>query len=230
MTIEVADRLCAYRKNAGLSQEELAEKIGVSRQAVSKWERAEASPDTDNLILLAKVYGVTLDDLLNSDPGMPSEKGIHITGKSGESIHIDGTGVHVESRVGEQVHIGYDGVHAEESGHVFPKHNEKSEWEKRWKRFPWPVLCAAVYLLCGFLDFAGGWSYGWLVFLTIPLYYSLGEAIGKRNAEHFAYPVLATIVYLIMGFAVGWWHPAWVVFLTVPLYYGVCEWLKKRAK
>ena len=63
MNIEIADRLLQYRKARGLSQEELAEKIGVSRQAVSKWERAEASPDTDNLISLAKIYGVTLDEL-----------------------------------------------------------------------------------------------------------------------------------------------------------------------
>ena len=40
MNIEFANRLCAYRKAAGLSQEALAAKIGVSRQAVSKWERA----------------------------------------------------------------------------------------------------------------------------------------------------------------------------------------------
>ena len=63
MNIETANILLQYRKKSGLSQEELASKIGVSRQAVSKWERAEASPDTDNLILLAKVYGVTLDEL-----------------------------------------------------------------------------------------------------------------------------------------------------------------------
>ena len=48
MNIETANRLLQYRKENNLSQEELAEKIGVSRQAVSKWERAEASPDTDN--------------------------------------------------------------------------------------------------------------------------------------------------------------------------------------
>lgn len=68
MNIETANRLLQYRKKFGLSQEELAEKIGVSRQAVSKWERAEASPDTDNLIILANIYGVTLDDLLTGNP------------------------------------------------------------------------------------------------------------------------------------------------------------------
>ena len=64
MNIETANRLYELRKQQGLSQEELAEKLGVSRQAVSKWERSEASPDTDNLIALAKIYGLTLDELV----------------------------------------------------------------------------------------------------------------------------------------------------------------------
>lgn len=50
MNIEIANRLVSLRKANHLSQEELAAKIGISRQAVSKWERAEACPDTDNLI------------------------------------------------------------------------------------------------------------------------------------------------------------------------------------
>ena len=67
MNIETANRLLQYRKKMNLSQEELAARIGVSRQAVSKWERAEASPDTDNLILLADIYGVSLDELLKGE-------------------------------------------------------------------------------------------------------------------------------------------------------------------
>ena len=67
MTIEIADRLVKLRKKYGYSQEELADKLGLSRQAVSKWERAEASPDTDNLICLAKLYGVSLDELLATE-------------------------------------------------------------------------------------------------------------------------------------------------------------------
>ena len=50
MTIELANRLAELRKQKGLSQEELADRLQVSRQAISKWERGEASPDTDNLI------------------------------------------------------------------------------------------------------------------------------------------------------------------------------------
>jgi transcriptional regulator with XRE-family HTH domain len=65
MDLEIGQRLGERRRAAGLSQEELAEKLGVSRQAVSNWERAQSAPDTDNLLALAKLYGITVDALLN---------------------------------------------------------------------------------------------------------------------------------------------------------------------
>ena len=67
MNVEIAQRRAARRKQAGLSQEALAERLGVSRQAVSKWERSESSPATDTLIALAQLYGLSLDDLLYGD-------------------------------------------------------------------------------------------------------------------------------------------------------------------
>ena len=78
MTIKLANRLTELRKEHGYSQEELADKLGVSRQAVSKWERAEASPDTDNLIELARIYGVSLDELLefNKEQAETNKKGV----------------------------------------------------------------------------------------------------------------------------------------------------------
>ncbi len=72
MNIEIANRLVNLRKENGFSQEQLAEKIGVSRQAVSKWERSEASPDTDNIILLARLYNVSLDELLRTEDEIPA--------------------------------------------------------------------------------------------------------------------------------------------------------------
>ncbi|MDR2672290.1 MAG: helix-turn-helix domain-containing protein [Coriobacteriales bacterium] len=67
MNVDIAERLATRRRERGLSQEALADKLGVTRQAVSKWERSESSPDTDNLIALAELYGVSLDDLLYVD-------------------------------------------------------------------------------------------------------------------------------------------------------------------
>ena len=67
MNVDMAKRLADRRRAMGLSQEALAARLGVSRQAVSKWERSESSPDTDNLIALAALYEVSLDDLLYRD-------------------------------------------------------------------------------------------------------------------------------------------------------------------
>ena len=86
MTIEIADRLVKLRKKYGYSQEELADKLGLSRQAVSKWERAEASPDTDNLICLAKLYGVSLDELLALRQLQQPEDSVHLRAGRGAEV------------------------------------------------------------------------------------------------------------------------------------------------
>lgn len=62
--MEFQNQLYTLRKQKGLSQEELAHLIGVSRQAVQKWEAGTARPDLDNLTALARYFGVTLDELV----------------------------------------------------------------------------------------------------------------------------------------------------------------------
>ena len=60
----LADKLVQLRKRSGMSQEELAEKMNVSRQAVSKWEGAQSIPDLEKILQLSELYGVTTDYLL----------------------------------------------------------------------------------------------------------------------------------------------------------------------
>lgn len=62
----LGEKIQYYRKQKKLSQEELAARVGVSRQAVSKWELGDATPEVDKLVALAKAFGVTTDELLNS--------------------------------------------------------------------------------------------------------------------------------------------------------------------
>lgn len=81
------NNLISLRKNLNLSQDELAEKIGVSRQTLSKYETGESLPDIEKCRLLADVFGVSMDDLTNYDKedtdnlglGVPP-KGKHIFG------------------------------------------------------------------------------------------------------------------------------------------------------
>lgn len=60
------NNLKLFRKKHGYTQEQIAEKIGVSRQAVAKWEKGEALPDIENILALADIYNVTVDSLVRS--------------------------------------------------------------------------------------------------------------------------------------------------------------------
>ena len=62
--MDFGDKLKQYRLNEGLSQEQLAEKIGVSRQAITKWETKRGLPDVENMIILAEIFKITLDELV----------------------------------------------------------------------------------------------------------------------------------------------------------------------
>lgn len=128
MNLEIAARLVELRRARCLSQEDLADQLGVSRQAVSKWERGESSPDTDNLIALAGIYDVSLDALLLG--------------------RTDGTVPPPEEIAPEQ---------------------EEGRQRRRLLSFPYPVFIALVYLLAGI--WLNLWHPGWVIFLTIPLYY-----------------------------------------------------------
>ena len=65
--MSLATNLSALRKQRGLTQMDLAEKLNVSRQAVSRWEVGAAVPSTDNLKILSNLYGVSVDDLLKGE-------------------------------------------------------------------------------------------------------------------------------------------------------------------
>ena len=65
--MKLHDKIYELRKKEGLSQEALAEKLGVSRQSVSKWETGEATPEVSKLLSLSKLFGVTTDYLLNDE-------------------------------------------------------------------------------------------------------------------------------------------------------------------
>lgn len=65
---QLKDHLTALRAERGLTQEELARALNVTRQTISKWERGLVAPDTVNLSALGRLYGVSLDELVNGPP------------------------------------------------------------------------------------------------------------------------------------------------------------------
>lgn len=182
MTLETANRLVQLRKKHDLSQEELAEKLSISRQAVSKWERAESSPDTDNLIALAELYGVTLDEL------------------------VHGTESAAKEEVSQEEDI--DPENPLPHGSYF-----EQKAEKRRRAFPYTVLVVFLYLVLGF--FFNLWHPGWLIFLTIPLYYL--PAHQRSPLKLMGNPIMIVIIYLLLGIECNLWHPGWLIFFAIPL-------------
>jgi len=230
MNIEIANRLYELRKQSSLSQEELAEKIGVSRQAVSKWERAESSPDTDNLIGLARLYGISLDELLfTTEPAGGPKEEEEQKEEPKDSVSIGFDGIHVKDSDGSEVHVSLKGITVIDKGEPeldlnFSKAcgGMKENWKSNFfYRLPAPLFVVAAYLVMGF--FWDLWHPGWLVFFAIPIYYvtvSMCLAEGIRNKLNiFPLPLLCVPAYLAMGFFYGWWHPGWIIFLSIPFYY-----------
>lgn len=71
--MDIGERLLKLRKSAGLSQEEVANQIGVSRQTISKWETGESNPDFDKIIPICDLYGITTDELIKGEKGKVEE-------------------------------------------------------------------------------------------------------------------------------------------------------------
>ena len=240
MNIEIANRLVQMRKEKGLSQEALAEKLGLSRQAVSKWERAESSPDTSNLITLAKLYNISLDELLNTDQerfesaeplNAADDKVVDSTRmeeKINTFVNVGFDGVHVKDGDTE-VNVGWKGVKVTENGTetVNVGKNGAHHWkyERNWTADGLiTLLIVAAYLFMGAVH--SMWHPGWLIFSLIPILTSLLSAIRKRNAGEFAFPVLvfAGILTAIIVRDMPW--TAWFVLITIPIYYEIVKMFK----
>ena len=233
MTIEIADRLVKLRKKYGYSQEELADKLGLSRQAVSKWERAEASPDTDNLICLAKLYGVSLDELLSTDEDLDTIVKEQVKSeeekpeeKKNDKVVIQNDEVLLFSKDGKKVTINDDGVTC---------YNPDGTVKKKEFDVPMAVIGAIeatlftlaiiAFILLGTL--CGLWTCAWIVFLIPEILCSFLRCIRKKNAQQFNMAFTATFAFFFVCMFLpainpaipALWHSMWVVFLAVPAYH-----------
>lgn len=194
MDIKTANRLQQLRKMNGYSQDALAEQLGISRQAISKWERAESSPDTDNLIALAELYGMTLDELLNSDK---------------DKIIIDSNP---------------NAAQPEQTPPKMKRPAVHGRLGKALTKFPYPVLVAILYILAGFAFKAWHPLWIVFLTIPVYYHFAGACMTKTRKGFMMAQPVpeIIVILYLILGFACNAWHPAWVLFLIIPVYYWLC--------
>lgn len=216
----LGDNIADLRKQSGISQEEFADKLKVSRQAVSKWERNEAYPDTENLIAISNFFNVKIDELINKD----------LT-SNGIDQKID-----CEEVAGEQANCETQSEEQEqeqEQEQILPS-KQINDFKKKskgtrfgfWMSLPYPIIITIIYMIWGFLA-PNGFMVGWTLYLTVPVYYTIFPAISGRSTYVFCYPALVTFIFLLFGMLYCIWHPLWVIYLTVPLYYCLAPWLDK---
>ncbi len=205
MDLATANRLQQLRKMNGYSQDVLAEKLGISRQAISKWERAESSPDTDNLIALAEIYGMTLDELLNTSLDK-------VTIKRGNKGKKDIKGK-LKSLLSRANDFG-----------IYPK------TALNLLKFPFALIVVILYIALSMIF--NIWHPLWLIFLTIPVYYRYAIACKANNKKVFnlllPIPEVIVTIYLCLGFGLGAWGIAALLFLIIPLYYWFVVFFTKQ--
>lgn len=198
MDLMTANRLQQLRKANGYSQDVLAEKLGISRQAVSKWERAESSPSVDNLLDLARLYGITVDEMLNTD-------GDRVVIKTQNNTKKDIKGK-LKSLISKANDFG-----------IYP------ELARSLAKFPFFLVVTILYVVLCFVTKL--WHPLWIMFLALPIYYQFALACKGGNKKVFMMllpiPEIIVTVFLILGFAFGIWKYAWILFLLLPIYYWI---------
>ena len=198
MDLMTANRLQQLRKANGYSQDVLAEKLGISRQAVSKWERAESSPSVDNLLDLARLYGITVDEMLNTD-------GDRVVIKTQNNTKKDIKGK-LKSLISKANDFG-----------IYP------ELARSLAKFPFFLVVTVLYIVLCFVTKL--WHPLWIMFLALPIYYQFALACKGGNKKVFMLllpiPEIIVTVFLILGFAFDIWKYAWILFLILPIYYWI---------
>lgn len=248
MDLAMAQRLVDRRKAAGLSQEALAAQLGVSRQAVSKWERSESSPDTDNLIALAALYDVSLDELLygeaasdvdtsaddapdanNSDEAEDTETSTEHT-NCGDKPLVDislARGIHViDPNKGEEVHVGWSGIHVAnkrkgEEVHVGPGglHIDTLEDDGHSVH----TNGDGTVTIDGETFSSWKEAHDKLDHHGKHFHTKVGRAWNK-----FPFPALVTLAYLVLGIVYGTWATGLFLVFLIPVYYALGDFIDQR--
>lgn len=215
----LGEKLYQLRKSKGISQEELADQLNVSRQAISKWERGEALPDTDNLISISKLYNVSLDALVGN-PSLADD-----TDATTQQPITDVATAEIQTDI---IAAEASDITTSAPQQVNGIHNGKNrKFTRLLEELPYPIVITVAYLLWGFFG-QRGWSVGWTFYITIPVYYSIIECIKKKKVSEFCYPVLCVFVYCFCGMMWNLWHPLWVVFVTVPAFYSIAHVIDRK--
>ena len=209
------NNLYALRRKAGLSQEELAEKLGVSRQAVSKWERGEAYPDTENLIVISEMFSVTIDDLLKSDNISADDSD---TTKDDATSSSDSSYFHISMNDDVKVNLNGEITVDDEDGRVKVGFSDSGIVVDSNDGVRINLGKNGIVIRDNDLDDDN----------------EDDENDEKRGLSTFSvwyklpYPIIVSIAFLAIGLFSGGWYWAWTLFLTIPIYYPLLDSIQKK--
>ena len=239
MNIEMANRMYNYRKQSGLSQEELADKLGISRQSVSKWERAEACPDTDNLIKLSKLYGVSIDTLLNVDPDEvitdsdeteETHSDDNASAEAGESTGEDRESIKNDEANGISFNGGIHIVDGEDKVKISPSGIHVTDGNDE-VHIGWSGIkikeggSGNVHISFGGKGETSNNSgdYSDDSHADTEKVNTCFKMKDRRRKYLKDIPIglIIAIVYIIIGTAFNLWHPGWILFLCIPVIHSI---------
>jgi len=193
--MRIGEKVQILRKQKDISQEQLAEMLNVSRQAISKWETGESLPDVENIVRLSGVFDVSTDYLLKAyQPDTPVAE--HPPG----NMVINNDFI-IED---DDEDIGY--TTTRNHGGMFGAYNISFHFGG----VVFPVALLA-FLIMGFVW--GLWRAGFIVF---PVAWVVDAVISyvRTGRLRASFSGVAVAVYLILGFAWRLWHPGWIVFVV----------------
>lgn len=190
--------LVAIRKRLNLTQEALAEKLFVTRQAVSKWERGETEPDIVTLCAISRMFDVSLDDMLQKDCTAPA------------SVATENV---VENTEEENLQL---------------KAVQKKKLAKKmlfFALFDIAFCCLLIGIIfTATVDFC---DLIWIIWFALPVLVPVIFALRFRNEigaawlmYFFPVPFVSGIIYLLVH-SITSSSGAWLAFLLIPLYYAV---------
>jgi transcriptional regulator with XRE-family HTH domain len=198
----IAETIKTLRKRNGISQEQLAENLYVSRQAISKWERGETTPDIDTLVLLSQQFNISVDELISGQNILENQDYISTTNphkimqaknlkKKVNLIFIASIILYILSPLTFLLNLSYKNITLIFGGII--------------------VIATTLMIIYSNLQHQ---------------YKELTE--GKKDHKlsdniSGAVSILSAIIFLILGFLFDLWHPGWIVFLFIPFAWIIAD-------
>lgn len=200
--MSIGQKLSDLRKSAHLSQEEAADKLGVTRQTISKWETDQSTPDFDKIIPICELYGISADKLLDNPNIIEEKKGNNKESENRENIQL----MRRKKAVGISLGVFCYFLAVAWIMVAIPVMEMN------------PVLASAIFLLvCGI---------GTFIIVYACMVYShekkkeveeldKNQQIAKQINEIIS--IIILIIYLVISFTTFAWHLTWIIWIVYAL-------------